>query len=89
MRVSVYVQISLKDRDKQYLGRTGESLSIGKKEKAGMDDIVIGLLIRLLDYFCIFSTADELNAQFDRIAAYCTESRFLDVQKEEDHEAGS
>lgn len=76
MRVSIYAQITLKDKPKGFLGMTGESISLGKNDTIDFNVMVIQLLRRLADYYSIFMTPDELNRQLDNIVEFCQLARF-------------
>ena len=80
MRVSVYAQISLKDRPEGYLGMTGESLSIGKNEEADLYTMMASLLNRLAGYYGMAYEAEELNKQLDKLSGLCHALRFKEVE---------
>ena len=76
MRISLYAQISLKDRPPDFRGMTGESVNIGKDEPVDFDVMVVNILGRLAEYYGIFTPADVLNSQLDQIAEFCQHARF-------------
>jgi hypothetical protein len=76
MHVSIYVQITLKDRPDDFRGMTGESLVIGKTEATGLDEMLCSLFNRLADYYGLCAPAEILNDQLDEAAAYFQHVRF-------------
>lgn len=84
MRVSVYAQVTLKDKPKDYLGVSGESVSIGKDQFIGLADMMAYLLQTVGSYYGIFQTEDELNEQLDKLAVHCQRLRFRSEEEGED-----
>lgn len=85
MRVSISVNITLKDRPKDFRGMYRESIVIGKDEPVTLDEMLGGLLIRLAPYYGACATPEELNEALDRLAEYFREVGFGRPEEEESH----
>lgn len=66
MHLSVYAQFNLKDIG-NYRGLLGDSLSIGKKKPVPFVDMACTLLVHILNYYCVFTDAETLNAELDEL----------------------
>ena len=76
MRVSLYAQVSLKDRPEDFRGMTGESFVIGKDEPVTLDEMVGYIIHAVAPYYGLLHETDELNEQLDRLVEFCQASRF-------------
>ena len=76
MRVSISAQFTIKDRPEGYLGLTGEHWNFGKDEALSLSDMCGAVLFRILWYYGLWMTPEEMKAEIDEVAELLLASEF-------------
>jgi len=61
MRVSVSLQVNLKDKEPGYLGITGENFVIGKDGEVGLADMIVAFVHTVEALYGVCYTVETLN----------------------------
>jgi len=83
MHLSLSVKYTLKNRDPDYRGLTGEHIAYGKDKPATFDQLVGAVAYKVLGYYARFQDADTLNAALDKLRAALTHLHVSEHQAED------
>lgn len=78
MRVSISLQVSLKDKPKSHYGILSENWTIGKDKEVKLADAIIDVTQILANFYGSCYPLDELNAELQRAARILAEQRIVD-----------
>lgn len=82
MHLKISAQFTLKDRPAGYLGLTGERWQFGIKPLP-LAQMCVSVLDTIFSYYLQLGTADELNAELDRLRAWLAAKSFLEEMVED------
>ena len=69
MHLGMSIRYTLKNRDKDYRGITGEQASYCSKEAAPFEDLAVTLVCKTLGYYMLFQDTATLNTSLDKLRA--------------------
>ena len=82
MHLSVHIQSSLKNTGNR-LGFRGDSVTLGRDASLPFADMICKLLTYILDRYCIFTDAETLNAELDKLRERLVTLKVAEVVEEE------
>ncbi|HUT15277.1 MAG TPA: hypothetical protein VMY98_03435 [Anaerolineae bacterium] len=69
MHLGMSIQYTLKNRDKDYVGLTGEHIAYGARKPVSLHCLLTCLIMEIVGYYIRFQDAATINASLDKLRA--------------------